>query len=564
MCSQPKTRTVLALSLGLLLSVATFSAVAQAPKETRSSTGMRTFTLANGQQIPRADSRGVDGRADSQGGVTYADGTYVGVNDNGNTVVKRPDGTTRETTSSGHPVVNGIAMPIESTSSQGEATYTLSNGQQVPRVSPDGEVGVIDNKGGITYGSGRNAMYITTDSKGRTVASRNGEVVSVTTAPNPAGTGSTGGMADKYAGQRDNKPSDKDKAASGQLTQNQGLLSRGYTTSGSDDGFSDKDKSLAGQPSQNQGLLSHGYTTPAPAGGLPDKDKSIPGQLTPNQGLLSRGHTTSGSDYGFADKDKSMLAKPAQNQGLTSNGRTTSGMGGAMGGLYGKPGGSGKSSGYKPSAAYMTKPKPAGSKPASSKTSSKPSASSSSGKTSRTKTSSSTGKGKTSNISGSKGQTDTGGQKTAKYEQPSKGKESHGKGGDKAMGSHSGTYAGMSSTQKAIVDAMVGRTTGQGRKPENNKPKDCGKQPNNGGRVTQPGRGFGQGDCMPASMNRIKAPEQHKRASASIVQPNATKTTNQDRVTQPSRSLPNAAYLLGRNYEQILLNKDQVTNPGDK
>jgi hypothetical protein len=65
-------------------------------KKSFSSDGKPTFTLGNGQQVPRADGAGGMGVPDDKGGVLYPDGTYINTNGDGGTNVFNPDGTRDE------------------------------------------------------------------------------------------------------------------------------------------------------------------------------------------------------------------------------------------------------------------------------------------------------------------------------------------------------------------------------------------------------------------------------------------------------------------------------------
>lgn len=136
-------------------------------ERTTSSQGEPTFTLPNGQQIPQAEGD-VKGRPDGAGGVIYDDGTHVGVNDRGNTVVTTPQGGTTEYSKDNEVITrDGVVQARESEASTGEATYTLSNGQQVPQVSDRGGAGAPDPKGGVLYEDGT-LIYV--DAKGNTVS----------------------------------------------------------------------------------------------------------------------------------------------------------------------------------------------------------------------------------------------------------------------------------------------------------------------------------------------------------------------------------------------------------
>ncbi len=165
---------------------------------TVSSSGRATYTLSNGQQVPR---NGPDGRAgipDDKGGVGYKDGTYITADEDGNTVVSH-GGKVQSVTA---PPGSGTGSAIPSHSSTGTPTYTLSNGQQVPRFGQDGMgVGIADNKGGVSYPDG---TYVMVNEKGDTVVSRNGEVVSVTPAPD------SNSSSDSDSDSDDNSSSDSD------------------------------------------------------------------------------------------------------------------------------------------------------------------------------------------------------------------------------------------------------------------------------------------------------------------------------------------------------------------
>jgi len=117
-----------------------------------SSTDQDTFTLSNGQQVP-ATTRGDDqGTADSSGGVTYQSGRRIFVDPETNeTVSTNPNGSEH----SRDPAPSVISEAKQRTSSTGQATYELSNGQQVPATLGEGDAGTPDNEGGVTYESGR-------------------------------------------------------------------------------------------------------------------------------------------------------------------------------------------------------------------------------------------------------------------------------------------------------------------------------------------------------------------------------------------------------------------------
>ncbi len=174
-----------------------------------SSTGESTFTLPNGQQIPQRGPDGSMGTPDDKGGVLYADGTYVSGGRKGQqTTVFNADGTVRSTTPSpgsnnNGPVTTGSAAPsaidiapktqssaaggfygkvVTSTSSTGESTFTLPNGQQIPQRGPDGSMGTPDDKGGVLYADG---TYVSGGRKGQqtTVFNADGTVRSETPSP---------------------------------------------------------------------------------------------------------------------------------------------------------------------------------------------------------------------------------------------------------------------------------------------------------------------------------------------------------------------------------------------
>lgn len=188
--------------------------------ETHDSNGVPSYTLSNGAQTPRTSPDGRIGKANSDGSVSYPDGTTVSVGSNGGTVISRhgivtnssvnghstytlsngvkvlrtspngqrgkigddgvvtySDGTTISAGSSGGAVVSRSGIHF-TTNSDGESTYTLQNGEQVPRSGSDGRMGTIDSNGHITYSDGT-TVYVS--DKGDTVVSRAGEIISIIT-----------------------------------------------------------------------------------------------------------------------------------------------------------------------------------------------------------------------------------------------------------------------------------------------------------------------------------------------------------------------------------------------
>lgn len=114
----------------------------------RSQPAPDTFELPNGQQVRATDPSGQRGKQNADGSVTYPDGTRVGLGNNGETVVTRPDGTStgRDAPDKG-PAGGGIDAAAD-------GWVTLPNGERVPASGPDGQPGVLDGAGNMTYGDG--------------------------------------------------------------------------------------------------------------------------------------------------------------------------------------------------------------------------------------------------------------------------------------------------------------------------------------------------------------------------------------------------------------------------
>lgn len=107
-----------------------------------------TFELPNGQQVRATDPSGRRGKQNADGSVTYPDGTRVGMGNKGETVITRPDdsSTGRDAPDKG-PAGGG-------TDATGNGWVTLPNGERVPATGPDGQPGVLDASGNMTYGDG--------------------------------------------------------------------------------------------------------------------------------------------------------------------------------------------------------------------------------------------------------------------------------------------------------------------------------------------------------------------------------------------------------------------------
>jgi len=98
--------------------------------------------------VRATDPSGQRGKQNADGTVTYPDGTRVGMGNKGETVITRPDGAlVRRDAPDKGPAGGGT-----DTSAQG--WVTLPNGERVPAVGPDGQPGVLDGAGNMTYGDG--------------------------------------------------------------------------------------------------------------------------------------------------------------------------------------------------------------------------------------------------------------------------------------------------------------------------------------------------------------------------------------------------------------------------
>ncbi len=200
--------------------------------------GRETYTLSNGQQVPRTGPDGRAGVPDNKGGVAYKGGTYITTDESGNTVVSQ-GGKVQSVTP---PPGSGTGGAIPGRSSTGELTYTLSNGQQIPRFGPEGSgVGVADNKGGVAYGDG---TYVMVNEKGDTVVSRNGEVVSTTPAPDSGDSGDdsssdSSSNADDDSSDSDDTSSDDDSSSDDKDTGSDDTDGAEAGDGGKDDGSKD-------------------------------------------------------------------------------------------------------------------------------------------------------------------------------------------------------------------------------------------------------------------------------------------------------------------------------------
>lgn len=301
-------------------------ASAQLVKDSVSSTGEPTYTLSNGQQVPRSSETGGDGTPDSSGGVSYGDGTYISVNSAGNTVVSQNGEVQHESTPSGHPVIGGIAMPYEANSKDGSETYLLPNGQHVLRSDPSGEAGVIDKDGAINYSDG---TRISINDKGDTVVSRDGKVISTTPGPN------AGSFSDKFAGKpnigfADAKPIEKSDWLKNGLDKHQGVkdiaqLSKPMGVGGVLNGpvgkqgdVTTKPGSVAGGSSpmdSTVGTKPSGSSGSKPAGAKPS-DK--PADKKPSNSASQSGGKNSGSnDSGSGDEGKKEGKDTSSSEGGT-------------------------------------------------------------------------------------------------------------------------------------------------------------------------------------------------------------------------------------------------------
>lgn len=107
-----------------------------------------SFELPNGQLVRATDPSGRRGKQNADGSVTYPDGTTIGMGSKGETVITRSDGTisSRDAPDKGQ-AGGGVDTP-------GSGYVTLPNGERVPATGPDGQPGVLDGAGNMTYGDG--------------------------------------------------------------------------------------------------------------------------------------------------------------------------------------------------------------------------------------------------------------------------------------------------------------------------------------------------------------------------------------------------------------------------
>lgn len=107
-----------------------------------------TFELPNGQQVRATDPSGYRGKQNTDGSVTYPDGTRVGMGAKGETVITRPDGSSTGRDAPDKGPANG------GTDTSASGWVTLPNGERVPATGPDGQPGVLDGDGNYRYGDG--------------------------------------------------------------------------------------------------------------------------------------------------------------------------------------------------------------------------------------------------------------------------------------------------------------------------------------------------------------------------------------------------------------------------
>lgn len=124
--------------------------ITRADGSTRTQPPPETFELPNGQLVPANDPSGRRGKQYQDGSVVYPDGTRVAMDNNGDTVVNRGDGTSRVYDAPEKLPGTGEG----STDSSSRGTLTLPNGEVVPAVGPDGVPGVLTPDGSIRYGDG--------------------------------------------------------------------------------------------------------------------------------------------------------------------------------------------------------------------------------------------------------------------------------------------------------------------------------------------------------------------------------------------------------------------------
>ncbi|MBC2607473.1 T-complex 10 C-terminal domain-containing protein [Pelagicoccus albus] len=249
----------------------------------KSSDGQSTYTLSNGQQVVRS-GQGGEGRPDGTGGVIYEDGTTVHVAPDGSTVTTRPDGST--TTMNPPPSFgvgfNGGSAPKLGTHENADGSvddvYQLSNGHEVLARGPDGTLGTVDDKGGISYPDG---TYVYVNEKGDTVGIRDGDevlfrpsqsgsTVSVegTSKKNPnedsQGSGSSSGSSSSSSSDsKDDKSKDEDSGSSSKDDDDSGSSSDDSTDDSGDDAGDDSGDSgegeTDGEGANEQSLGPGGY-----------------------------------------------------------------------------------------------------------------------------------------------------------------------------------------------------------------------------------------------------------------------------------------------------------------
>ncbi|MGH1470545.1 MAG: hypothetical protein ACRBCS_05090 [Cellvibrionaceae bacterium] len=144
--------------------------------------GSSTYTLSNGQQVPATGRDGSPATVGRDGSVSYNDGTSVSTNSAGETVITSPDGSQR-TNPPPQTGESGFAQP--STASDGTATYTLDNGEQVPATGQDGSPARVHRDGSVSYNDGTS---VSTNDNGETVVTSPDGTQSTST-PHAAGPG---------------------------------------------------------------------------------------------------------------------------------------------------------------------------------------------------------------------------------------------------------------------------------------------------------------------------------------------------------------------------------------